>query len=548
MQVAPLFRKIDWLALFITFAVIWTVYFLTLAPEQTLEDSGELCTGSFYAGIPHPPGYPFWAIYSWLWTKLLVIGNVAWRVEVGEATAAAFACGLVAFMVSRGSSMFMEGIEELKNITGKWENIICVVSGTVAGLLLGFGGVMWSESVAINRISPFGLPWMMIVLLCILRWIYAPHQRGYLYCAMFFFGICLTIHQTLLVAAMGIEVAVAATQPRLGRDLFLGNSIVYVLGLIANSTHFTNMLDTAPMVLLIYHTVGIASTAAWIWLGFKTKGLGGEWKAILFMGLLWVAGASFFFYEPIAGMTDPPMQWGYPRTVEGFFHALSRGQYEKASPSDVIHDPGRFITQLGILVSDIATEFNWVLVFVALVPLLFFFKMQKRERSWITGLVAIYLCVGVLLMVLMNTSPDRQSAELNKVFFITSHGIIAIMAGYGMALIASFMATHFARFRIVGLLLGMVTLVPAFLTLYNGVSTTFYGDVGLLSYNAILILFICLAASFVLTALAAQFFIRTRDPLSSTSDDDHLYFLGFVVAAALCLISAVIIIFFQATA
>ena len=78
--------------------------------------------------------------------------------------------------------------------------------------------------------------------------------------------------------------------------------------------------------------------------------------------------------------------------------------------------------QLGILVSDIATEFNWVLVFVALVPLLFFFKMQKRERSWITGLVAIYLCIGVLLMVLMNTSSDRQSAELNKVFFIASHG------------------------------------------------------------------------------------------------------------------------------
>ena len=223
MRVPPLFRKIDWLALIITFAVIWTVYFLTLAPEQTLEDSGELCTGSFYAGIPHPPGYPFWAIYSWLWTKLLLVGNVAWRVEVGEATAAALACGLVAFMVSRGSSMLMEGIEELRNITGKWENIICLVSGTVAGLLLGLGGVMWSESVAINRISPFGVPWLMIVLLCLLRWIYAPHQRGYLYCAMFFFGICLTIHQTLLCAAMGIEVTIAAAQPRLGRHLFLGN-------------------------------------------------------------------------------------------------------------------------------------------------------------------------------------------------------------------------------------------------------------------------------------------------------------------------------------
>ena len=105
--VPPLFRRIDWLALAITFGVVWTVYLLTLAPELTLEDSGELVTGAFYAGIPHPPGYPVWSIYSWLWTALLPIGNMAWRVSVGQAFSGAFACGLLALMVSRGSSMFM---------------------------------------------------------------------------------------------------------------------------------------------------------------------------------------------------------------------------------------------------------------------------------------------------------------------------------------------------------------------------------------------------------------------------------------------------------
>src|ERR1700721_1196147 len=82
-----LFRKIDWLAMAIAFGVIWVIYFYTLAPELTLEDSGELCTGSFYAGIPHPPGYPFWAIYSWIWTVIVPFGNVAWRGEVGQSFA-----------------------------------------------------------------------------------------------------------------------------------------------------------------------------------------------------------------------------------------------------------------------------------------------------------------------------------------------------------------------------------------------------------------------------------------------------------------------------
>ena len=134
-----MFRKIDWLTLGVTFLVVWAVYLWTLAPELTLEDSGELCTGSFYAGIPHPPGYPFWAIYSWFWTAILPLGNVAWRVEVGESFAAAMGCGMLALMVSRGSSMLIEGIEELKGIARNWENAICIVSGFVAGLLLGLG-------------------------------------------------------------------------------------------------------------------------------------------------------------------------------------------------------------------------------------------------------------------------------------------------------------------------------------------------------------------------------------------------------------------------
>src|SRR5436190_4378576 len=130
---APLFRKTDWLTFLITFAAVWIGYYLTMAPELTLEDSGELATGSFYAGVPHPPGYPVWTIYTWLWTVLVPFKNIAWRVALGEATSGAVAAGLLALLVSRGSSLLIEGIEDLKAITGQWESSICMVSGFVAG-------------------------------------------------------------------------------------------------------------------------------------------------------------------------------------------------------------------------------------------------------------------------------------------------------------------------------------------------------------------------------------------------------------------------------
>ena len=522
-KLPPLFRGIDWLVLIVCFAAVWAVYLLTLAPDLTLEDSGELCTASFYAGIPHPPGYPFWSIYSWFWTAILPFGSVTWRVEVGESFAAAMACGLVGIMVSRGSSMLIEGIQELKEKNRKWEGAICVVCGITAGLLLGFDNFMWKESVAINRISLFDVPWLMLVAVCLMRWIYAPHQRRYLYIAMFFFGLCITIHQTMLVAAMGIEIAVAMTVPRLGRDFFFWNGVLYVLGVFGmNSGKLPALAGLDPVFIAIFHVVGIGSIAACVWLTAKTKALGTETKVVILALFFWFLGAAFYFYEPLSGMTDPPMQWGYPRTVEGFFHALTRGQYEQAHPTDILHEKVRFLMQLGMTISGLANSFSWGNLFLALMPFLFILKMQKRERAWIIGLAAIYFCVGILLTVVMNTTPDRQSAEENKVFFTASHALVAIMIGYGLALLSAYMATHYRSFRSAGLMLGAITLLPALVVLYDGVGTTFYGGVGSMTYLNTLFLFLSLVAAFVLAALAANWFIKRS---KASPDDDFLVWL-----------------------
>src|SRR6266511_2526929 len=224
----PLFRKIDWLTFGVTALLVFIGYYLTLAPDLTLEDSGELATGSFYAGVPHPPGYPVWTIFTWLFTVLVPASNVAWRVALASAVSGALACGLIALLASRGSSMILEGIDEFKTLDRRWENALCVLAGYVAGLLVGFNGFMWSQAVIVE-VYPFSLLSFVGVLCCLLRWIYAPHQRRYLYWALFAHGICVTNHQVLLLAAIAIEVTIAAAQPKLGRDLFLGNSVLFIL-------------------------------------------------------------------------------------------------------------------------------------------------------------------------------------------------------------------------------------------------------------------------------------------------------------------------------
>ena len=50
------FRRSDWWSFWTVLLASFAVYFYTLAPTLTLEDSGELAVASDYLGVPHPPG------------------------------------------------------------------------------------------------------------------------------------------------------------------------------------------------------------------------------------------------------------------------------------------------------------------------------------------------------------------------------------------------------------------------------------------------------------------------------------------------------------
>ncbi|MBM3846210.1 MAG: DUF2723 domain-containing protein [Verrucomicrobia bacterium] len=588
-----LFRKVDWLAFVITFAVTMAVYLWTLAPDLTLEDSGELAVASMYAGVPHPPGYPVWTVYTWLFT-LLPIGGMAYRVGLSSAFAAALSCGLIGMMVSRGGSMLLEGIALFKGLGRKLEDQFCLVSGIVAGALIGFNGFMWSQA-TIVEVYTLSVLSLAGVLICFMKWAHQPSRLRYLYLAFFWFGICFNNHQSLLVIAMALEIGVIAVAPRLGREFLFWNVVVFAAGLVLAKMGFITSLNENGAVMAIYCLVGIASVLGWMWLLYVTakpvievvrdvcivvafgclaliagsitnhietfdnnrsplfliwlgllgsisafivltwfphllgtERLGPEWRRALTAGVAWAAGSACYLYMPLAGMSNPPLNWGYPRTVTGFIHAFTRGQYERIHPTT---DSAQFLKQidytlidgtlaefslicvvfglilaiwwvsrqdwspglrrnvtlgytLGVVVlltllsEPVSTSFQqnrigalWMLMvavlYIGLLPLfglllnpafVFWKEMQKREKAWIIMLTAVYAMLGPFLLILLNPAPDRQSQDLNKVFFTASHVLVAMGVGYGVLLVLSVMSIAYESIRkpfIIGM--GLVT-------------------------------------------------------------------------------------------
>lgn len=501
-QSTRFFRRCDWISFGITALLVFIGYYLTLAPEVTLEDSGELAVGSFYAGVPHPPGYPVWTLYTWLFTVLVPFSNIAWRVALSSAVAGALSCGVLALITSRGSSMVLESIDAFKNIDRKAENLLCIAAGWIAGMLIGFNGFMWSQAVIVE-VYTLSVLSLVLTYALLMRWLYTPDQARWLLLAFFVFGVCFTNHQTLICAAMGIEVLIAFGKPKLGRDLILGNVVAYLVGVILRSSGIIVLFEGNIPVLIIFHVVGLLSAAAyvtllvknpkpvyevfrdWVLYGlliylfftiFAFKGevvsssggyfvwftlgcglVGGsyyllrltwktfrDWLVPILCGVTFIIGTSFYLYMPISSMTNPPMNWGYPRTVEGFIHAFTRGQYEKTSPTDSV---AKFADQCWMLVDGAIEEFNPVYLLIALLPFVFLMRMRNRERAWIIGQSAIYLCLSVLLIYLLNPGSDKQSHDLTRVFFTASHVTIAMFAGYGLALIAGILQNAYKEYR-----------------------------------------------------------------------------------------------------
>lgn len=96
---APAIAARPWLWPLITFVALLALYIVTLAPGVVGGDSGELVSASATGGVPHPPGYPLYALLARVLASLPLGHSVAWRVNLlsalATAGAAAFICATV---------------------------------------------------------------------------------------------------------------------------------------------------------------------------------------------------------------------------------------------------------------------------------------------------------------------------------------------------------------------------------------------------------------------------------------------------------------------
>ena len=309
-------------------------------------------------------------LYTWLFTKLVPISNIAFRVALSSAFAAALSSGLLALLTCRASARIIESIDWFNGIDERLGRRVTLVGGCVAGLMLGFSGFMWSQAVIVE-VYTLSVLSLMGVLCCLYRWTQDTARMRYLYWTFFWFGICLCNHQTLIVAAMGIETVILFAHPRLGRNFFTVNALVYLAVLVAMATGSTELFSGNAPMQVIFHMLGVSFIGvAVVAVGACDAGAGQRavlaglaWLSIFFIFLIFdqcakipggfycthelreslkiiwsslaYAGGSGVLPVPAAGLDDQPAaQLGLPEDVAGLHARLHPGPVSADEPDD----------------------------------------------------------------------------------------------------------------------------------------------------------------------------------------------------------------------
>ncbi|MDR2849091.1 MAG: DUF2723 domain-containing protein [Verrucomicrobiota bacterium] len=220
------FRRVDWSAFWTATVISFLVYFFTLGPSVTLEDSGELAVAGDWLGVPHPPGYPIWTMCAFVFARLFSWVTYqgqptpAWSISLMSGFFAALAAGFTAMLITRSASDMMRDAQGgAEAFDEQQHNTLCWAGGVGGSLVFAFSPVMWSQAtiVEVYTLNAFFLMWIFLLTY---RWMRKPSDK-ILWLTAFVFGLGLTNYQVLLLAAAPLVVVIFLRDIALFRDFIL---------------------------------------------------------------------------------------------------------------------------------------------------------------------------------------------------------------------------------------------------------------------------------------------------------------------------------------
>jgi tetratricopeptide (TPR) repeat protein len=447
----------DGLAALVSAAISGAVYFWTAAPNVTLLDSGEFVVAAQHFGVPHPTGYPLWTLLAWLF-QLLPLGNAAWEINLFSGFCGALAVGLAAALFS-SSTRWMLGER-----VARWPGLNFTVSVTVA-LLFAFSFSMWSQAV-IAEVYTLHALLIGLFLASLYVWLRRPESLWLLMVPFFLLALSFSNHQLSIALAPLPLLAVLLVRRGLFWDLVVAGAMTVLLVYLGFA-----ILSGEPPVLktAIRFFYCVMAGLAVLLVARRCRV---EWRLIAYLPFVVALGLLPYAYMPLASSTNPPMNWAYTRTAEGFFFSFNRSQYggslsdqslrslgklmgtsgaTKAPDPQAASDPAggtlsRLQEWVGFFWWKLGESFTPLGVLAYFVALLVVLRLRDvAARTWIYLLEIAFVLAAILQPFADGTTIDNGGWWLQMPYHTYTNFLFALLAGLGLVAGAFWFSSRIPR-------------------------------------------------------------------------------------------------------
>jgi len=421
------FGALDWKTAGLAALVAFVVFRATLAPTVTLEHSGALVVAADHLGVGRVPGYPVWTLLAKGFICLFPAAqyhghpNPAWAVNWMSAVFGALACGLLAALTCR---LARGGVAA--------SDALCAVSGLAAGWLFAFSPTTWSQAVVAETHTLTNF-YFLVLLALALRWVELADRRSpYLLAFLAGFGLAVSPLLILFLPVLLLAAALVSF-----RDFArLAMAALLFCGFLFVEFKWGSLRPAIGGGVL-----GSVVACAGLLAVFRTT------RPVAGLLLLLLAGLLPYVYLPLAAAHRPPMNWGQACTWEGFWHVVSRGQYEALAPLDPFAQPGTFLRDLAWYGRLLAAQFYPPLAALALVPVLALRRMGRRAQAAFLLVLVAWFCFAVVVLVGANPQRDVQNTWVARTVFLPSFALAALLIGAGWAILWNWIAGRARRPR-----------------------------------------------------------------------------------------------------
>ncbi|OGS11301.1 MAG: hypothetical protein A2386_04695 [Elusimicrobia bacterium RIFOXYB1_FULL_48_9] len=154
-------------------------------------------------------------------------------------------------------------------------------------------------------------------------------------------------------------------------------------------------------------------------------------KALIVSALLFLCGASVFFYLPVRSAAGPMLDWNHPADLGRFWGSLTRKTH--GGTLDLISEAyakgTNFSAGIAFYLEHLLKGFGYIGIFLGLLGI---YRSVKTKDVFMSGLLLAWAASGPLFVFLSNMPPNPHALAILEAHFLLPNMLFAPFIGAGI--------------------------------------------------------------------------------------------------------------------